>query len=331
MITRRSLILALSAGAFAAPFIVRAQPRRPLPRIGILAAGNQEATARLFRSFLNALKDLGYFEGKDIVFDSRYADGRLDRLPALAAELMARKVDIIFAPTSPAVRAAREVAGAKPIVFAVVNDPVERGLVASLERPGGNITGVMNSASGLAARRLQLLKEAFPSVAHVAIAISREPGATNEVGGQIREVQQAAAAMGIETMPIEIRSRQSFDDASDVLGRWKANALSCLDSSVNWSNRTVLTEFAAKIRLPAIYPSGDYVQAGGLMSYGAEAEFNYRQAATFIDRILKGANPAELAVESPGKLELVINQKAAGRNGISVPRAFLKKADRVIL
>ncbi|MDB5811905.1 MAG: hypothetical protein JWN94_4027 [Betaproteobacteria bacterium] len=331
MVTRRNLVLMLASSVFGAPVMTFAQPRQATRRVGVLAAGSQVDTEKLFRGFLNGLKDLGYFEGKNIAFEARYADGSLNRLPALAAELVARKVDIIFAPTSPAVRAAREAAGTTPIVFAVVNDPVERGIVASIARPGANITGVMNSGAGIAVRRLQLLKEAFPATSRIAIVISRDPGATNEVVGQISEVQQAAAAAGMETMQIEIRSRKSFDDAAAVLSKWKAGAMSCLDSSVNWANRDVLTEFAAKMKIPAIYPSRDYVEAGGLMSYGADADWNYKRAATYVDKILKGANPAELAVEGPGKFELVISQKASIASGASLQPAFLKKADRVIL
>jgi putative tryptophan/tyrosine transport system substrate-binding protein len=331
MVTRRKLVFALGAGMLAAPFTALAQPRQVVYRVGFLAAGSQTATANLYQAFRNSLRDLGYIAGQNIAFEARYADGRLDRLPALAAELGKLKLDIVFAPTSPAVRAVRQVTDTLPIVFAVVNDPVERGLVQSAARPGGNTTGVMNSGAGLAGKRLQLLKEAFPGVGHIAVAFSRDPGATNDVVTQIKDMQQAAAGNGMETMPIEIRSRNSFEDASEILAKWRANGMSCLDSSVNWSNRDVLIEFAARMQLPAIYPSRDYTEAGGLMSYGADATWNYRRAATLVDKILKGAKAGELAVESPGKFELVINKKVAGALKTPLSSAFLKKADRVIL
>lgn len=330
MITRRRLVLVLGTGALAAPFITLAQPRERIYRVGLLGTGSQSNGVNLYAAFAQGMQDLGYVEGRNIVLERRFADGKLDNLPALAAELMQKKVDVIFAPSSPAVRAAKQAAGTTPIVFAVVNDPVERGFVASLAHPGGGITGITSVGPGLSAARLHLLKEAFPRISHVAVAIAREPGVANQIAAQITEVGAAAKASGMAMLSIEIRSRNSFDDATAVLRKWHADSITCLDTSVNFFNRDVLTEFAAKIKLPAIYTSREFVEAGGLMSYGSNAEWNYRRAATYVDKILKGAKPAELPVEAPTQFELAINQKTAKALGIQFPAAILQKADRVI-
>lgn len=262
MVTRRNTLVALGAGMLAAPFGAFAQ-RQQMARVGILASGSQSGSASLYGAFVQALKDLGHVEGKTIAFESRYANGDLDRLPALAAELIKRNVDILFAPNSPAVRAARQAAVTTPIVFAVVNDPVERGFVANLARPGGNITGVMSIAPGLNNQRLQMLKDLAPKISHLAVAIAREPNATSQVSAQIDLVRRAAESNGMDMLSIEIRSRNSFVEASEILRKWRVDSMSCLDSAGIFYNRDVLIEFAASMKLPAVYPSSEYVEAGG--------------------------------------------------------------------
>lgn len=330
MNARRRLVLALGAGALTAPWVAIAQPKGRVYRVGLLAAGSQLNSINLYDAFANGLRDLGYVEGKNLVLERRFAGGKLDTLPALAAELAVKKLDVIFAPGSPAVRAVKEAAESTPIVFAVVNDPVERGFVASLTKPGGRITGVTSVERGLSVTRLHLLKEAFPRISHVVVAIAREPSVAGQVAAQIGEVTQAAKTNGMQVLAMEIRSRNSFGDASEVLRKWRADGMSCLDSAGNFYNRDVLTDFAAKTRLPAIYTSREYVDAGGLMSYGANAEANYRRAAGYVDKILKGAQPADLPVETPTKFELALNGKTAKALGITFPSGILEKADRII-
>jgi putative ABC transport system substrate-binding protein len=329
MVTRRNLVISLAAGALAAPFAGRAQPAR-LFRVGILATGNRRGGAHLYGAFIQALKDLGYVEGESIAFESRYADGNLDQLPGLAADLIHAKVDVLFAPNSPAVRAARQASVTTPIVFAVVDNPVARGFVNSLAQPGGNTTGVISIAPKLDTERLQALKQAVPQASHLAMAIAREPSSTMQVSAQIAGLRHAAESNGMDMLSIEIRSRKSFDEAADLLRKWHADVMSCLDSAYNFYNRDLLIEFAAKMKLPAIYPSSEYVEAGGLMSYGANTEWNYRHAAIFIDKILKGEKPSALAVEAPTSLELALNAGTAKRLGLHFPAALLKKANRLI-
>jgi putative ABC transport system substrate-binding protein len=313
----------------AAPVAVFAQ-REQLFRVGILASGSQRGSANLYGAFVQSLKDLGHVDGKTITFESRYADGNLDRLPALAGELIKSNVDILFAPNSPAVRAARQVAVTTPIVFAVVTDPVGRGFVTSLAHPGGNITGVMSIAPGLNSQRLQMLKEASPKISHLAVAIAREPSATSQVSAQVNEVRRAAETNGMDMLSIEIRSRKSFVEASDILRKWRVDSFSCLDSAVNFYNRDVLIEFAASMKLPTVFPSSEYVESGGLMSYGANTEWNYRHAAVYVDKILKGAKPGGLAVKAPTRLELALNRKTAKDLGLQFPAALLQKANRLV-
>ncbi len=323
MITRRNVILSLGAGAVIAPFAAFAQ-RQQMARVGILASGSKSASANLYGAFVQALKDLGHVEGSTIAFESRYANGDLDRLPALAAELIKRNVDILFAPNSP-YRAARQAAVTTPIVFAVVNDPVERGFVANLARPGGNITGVASIAPGLNIQRLQMLKEVSPK-----IPTSRSPSPASRMPrAGYRPDHLAGSARQKPTAWICCRSRFAAAtrslSASEILRKWGVDSLSCLDSAGIFYTRNVLIEFAASMKLPAVYPSSEYVDAGGLMSYGANTEWNYRHAALYVDKILKGEKPGGLAVEAPTRLELVLNRKVAKELGLYFPRHCCKR------
>lgn len=330
MMTRRRLVLTLGAGALAAPFMAIAQPKPRIYRVGILGTSSQTGGAHLYEAFTHSLQELGYVAGKNVTFERRFADGNLEKLPALAAELAVKKLDVVFAPGSPAVLAMKQAAGTTPVVFAVVTDPVSRGFVASLEKPGGSITGVTSVGPGIGSKRLQLFKEAFPKASRVAIAITREPNVTQQIAKQMSEMHAAAKANGLEALPIEIRSRKSFADATDVLRKWHADGISCLDTAVNFFNRDMLIEFSAAMKLPAIYTSREFVDSGGLMSYGANTERSYRRAASYVDKILKGAQPAELAVEAPAQYELAINQKTAKALGFELPGAIVQKADKLV-
>ncbi len=334
MITRRKLLLSLGAGLIAAPFASAAPLRYSTLRystlrIGVLYVGSHADAAGSHRVFTQALAEQGFIEGKNVAFEVRLAGGDFSKLPLLANELVERKVDLIFAPASQAARAAQAATVATPIVFASVNDPVGRCLVANLARPGGNLTGVANSVPGLMGRRMQLLRQVSPQLAQIAVAIAREPGAAAPVAAEINDAQRAASLIGINMLPIEIRSRRSFDEAGDVLTKFGANGLSCLDSAVNCFNRSVLAEFAEKLELPAIFPGCEYVAAGGLMSYGVSADATYRHAAQYVGKILNGAKPGELPVETPAKLDLAVNRNTAKALGLQLPSTLLEKADRV--
>lgn len=329
MITRRKLLLALGAGLAGAPFASAAQLRQTVHRIGILEVGNHVDAANSRRIFTRVLAELGYVDGANVALELRFARGEIGRLPNLARELVDRRVNLIFAATNEAARAAQSATSDTPIVFAFVSDPVGRGLVASFAQPGGNLTGVTSSVPGLMMRRLQLLKQASPELAQVAVAIAREPGAAGPVAAEIGAAQRAASSAGINLLPIEIRSRRSFEDAGEVLTRFRANGMSCLDNAVNTFNRGMLTEFAGEMKLPAIFPSSNYAAAGGLMSYGVNVAATYRQAAAYVGKILKGAKPGDLPVEAPAKLELAVNQDTAKALGLQLPASFLESADRV--
>ena len=326
MMKRRKLLIALGAGALAASLASFAQQQQKVYRVGILGTGTAASFSSYYEAFSQGLGELGYVEGKNISIERRFADGNPDRLPALAAELVQQKVDVIFASNTSSVQAARQVTGTIPIVFAVVGNPIGAGFVASLARPGGNITGASGIQWELSAKRLQILKEAFPNVSRVAVVVSSEP----VVATQFAEVQRAAKILGMEVMSIEVRRRDDFEQGFTLLRKWRADSIYVAESPTNAFNSKLLAEFAAKIRLPAAYASKQYVEAGGLMSYGANYEALYRRAATYVDKILKGAKPADLPVELPTKFELVINMKTAKALGIKIPDAIRLRADEVI-
>ena len=323
MKTRRQLLVALGAGALAAPFQSLAQQQQKVRRVGSLNSG---APNELTEAFTLAHRELGYVEGKNVLIERRFAEGRLDRLPALAADLRERTVEVIVSGGTPASQAAKEAAGKIPIVFVNASDPVGMGFVASLARPGGNITGISNIGHELTAKRLQLLKEAFPKSSRVAVFVTSDP----IVASHAPEIQRAVKALAIEVLSVELLRPDGFEQALALLSKWRADSMYFLETADHFVNRKLLAEFAAKIRLPAIYPARQYAEAGGLMSYGANYEANFRRAAIFVDKILKGAKPADLPVELPTRFELVINMKTAKALGITISKELLFRADRVI-
>ncbi len=276
-------------------------------------------------ALIQGLRQLGYVEAKNVTFEYRYAESVFDRLPAMAAELVQQKVDLIFVNNTPPALAAKHATATIPIVFGAVASPVERGLVASLARPGGNITGTTNITGDLSAKRLQIVKEVFPKTSRIAVVNSNQ-GTTL----QFREVQRAAHTSGLHVTTIELSRRQDFEQQYALMRDRRADALYPLDNPINGQLRHLLVEFAAKYRLPAIYGSAQYPEAGGLMSYGADITANFRRAATYVDRILKGAKPADLPVEQPSKFELVVNIELAKNLGFRFPTSVLARADRVI-
>jgi putative ABC transport system substrate-binding protein len=305
--------------------IAEAQQPAGIPRIGFLFLSTASVQSARVEVFRQRLREVGYVEGKNILIESRYADGKLDRLPDLAAELVRLKVDVIVT-TGLAVSAAKTASSTIPIVFAAAGDPVGSGLVASLARPGGNITGLSLMLPDLDGKRLELLKESFPKVARVArLWVSGTRGNLF-----FTEMEATAKALGVKLQSLEVRGLDDFDSAFARAKRDGAQALITNDHPlVNIRQRQVL-DFTAKNRLPAIYPTSEFVEAGGLMSYAPNYTELYRRAADFVDRILKGAKPADLPVEQPTKFEFIVNLKAAKQIGLTIPQKVLARADKVI-
>ena len=306
--------------------VAQAQQPAGIPRIGILIAPSASFFSARVEAFRQRLRELGYVEGKNIVIEYRYAEGKLERLPDLAAELVRLKVDVIVT-AGPAILAAKKASATIPIVFAAAADPVGSGLVSSLARPGGNITGLSVMAPDLDGKRLELLKEAFPKVARVAF-LWQSGGTRGNLA--LTDMEAAAKALGLKLQSLEVRSLDDFDSAFARAKRDGAQALITTPSPlINTQQRQVL-DFAAKNRLPAMYPTSEFVEAGGLMSYAPNYADLCRRAADFVDKILKGTKPADIPVEQPTKFEFIVNLKTAKQIGVTVPPNVLARADRVI-
>jgi ABC-type uncharacterized transport system substrate-binding protein len=313
--------------AFVLGFAAEAQQPKKLYRIGILFVGSSSFYATWIDVFRQGLKELGYIEGKNITIDYRYAEGKADRLPSLAAELVGLKVDVIVSSSTPSVLAVKKATSTIPIVFVSISDPVASGLVASLARPGGNITGLSIVAVELSGKRLELLKEAVPSVTRVAFLWD---SANPAQAPQWKEAQAAAQALRLQLQSLEVRSSNDFDSAFEAALRDRAQALVTTPAALLGAHLKRIVEFAAKNRLPAMYGNPQFVDAGGLMSYAPDYSAQYRRAATYVDKVLKGAKPADLPVEQPTKFEFVVNLKAAKQIGLTIPPNVLARADRVI-
>jgi len=326
---RRVFIAVVTGSLLAAPLATEAQEAPKVARIGYLAA-NRAAGLHLQEAFLQGLRDLGYVEGRNLVIELRDAGGNLDRLPALAAELVALKVDVIVAPSTVAAPIAKQATKTLPIVFALVADPVGSGLVTSLARPGGNVTGLSVPATEIVGKRLELLKQAVPGVSRVAVLW--QPGSADERAqrDQLKEAEVAARALGMRLQFVEARGPGDFDRAFSEMVRARAAALILLGHVGFFSERRHLVGLTAKNRLPAVYAAREFVDAGGLMSYAVNFQDVFRRCAVYVDKILKGAKPGDLPVEEPTKFELVINLKAAKALGLTMPPSLLQRADRVI-
>jgi putative ABC transport system substrate-binding protein len=282
---------------------------------------------RWLEAFRQGLRELGYVEGQNIAIESRWTEGKDDRLPGLAADLVRSKVDVIVAETGAATRAAQQATRTIPIVMSTVNDPVGSGLVASLARPGGNVTGLTIMSPDLVGKQLELLKEVVPKVSRVALLRHPDNPAS---AAQLREAQAAAQALGVRLQTLEARSPQEIDGAFAAMTRERAGALLIIPDTLFWSQRRQIVELAVKRRLPSMRMGEAYAEAGGLMSYGPSYLDLERRAATFVDKILKGANPADLPVAQPTKFELVINLKTAKAIGLAIPQPLLQRADQII-
>jgi putative ABC transport system substrate-binding protein len=324
---RRPLRCCVALTAFLLCVVLCAEAQQPtkIPRIGFLFLSTASVQSARVEVFRQQLRELGYVEGKSILIEYRYADGKLDRLPDLAAELVRLKVDVIVT-TGLGVSAAKKASATVAIVFAAAGDPVGSGLVSSLARPGENITGLSLMLADLDGKRLELLKESFPKVARVArLWVSGTRGKLF-----FTEMEATAKALGIKLQSLEVRGLDDFDSAFARAKRDGAQALITNDHPlVNVRQRQVL-DFTAKNRLPAIYPTSEFVEAGGLMSYAPNYTELYRRAADFVDRILKGAKPADLPVEQPTKFEFTVNLKTAKQIGLTIPPNVLARVDRVI-
>jgi putative tryptophan/tyrosine transport system substrate-binding protein len=324
---RKTVIgFALTALLLALSYSVSAQQPTKVPRIGYLTADSRSAQADVRAdAFREGLRELGYVEGKNIVIEWRQAEGKLDRLPALAAELVRLKVDIIFTGGPTATRPVKDATTTIPIVMTQDSDPVGNGFIASLARPGGNITGLSNLAQEISGKRLEILKEVVPKLSRVAVlGMSTNPG--NSLS--LRETELAAGALGVQIQYLDIRDSKDIDAALRTASKGRADAVLVLNFPGNISRG--MPELAVKNRLPAIYYGSTIVDRGGLMSYGASITDLDRRAAMYVDKILKGAKPADLPVEQPTKFELIINLKAAKQIGLIIPPNVLARADRVI-
>jgi putative ABC transport system substrate-binding protein len=302
------------------------QPAR-IPRVGILAGASASNVSPRVEAFRQRLRELGYVEEKNIVIEYRYAEGKRERLPDLAAELVRLKVDVIVAFSPAAILAAKKASPAIPIVFASVGDPVGDGLVSSLARPGGNITGLSAMSPDLDGKRLELLKEAFPKVARVAFLW---PSGGTRGNLTLTDMEAAANTLGLKVLSLPVRGLDDFESAFARAKRDGAQALITTPNSLIITQQRQLLDFAAKNRLPAMYPTSEFVEAGGLMSYAPNHADLWRRAATYVDNILKGAKPADLPVEQPTKFELVINLKTAKALDLTIPQSVLYRADKVI-
>ncbi len=324
---RRRQFITLLGGAAAWPLAARAQQAAKVYRIGFLSAGAEVRPSKPWSIFVNGLRELGWIEGKNIVFDRRHADNRLDRLPELATELVRLDVDVIVTVGTLAPLAAKRATTSIPIVMMNAGDPVGSGLVASLARPGGNVTGMSLMAPDLGGKRLELLKETLPRLSHVAIIWN----AANPYSALVfDETLGAAKKLTVEIQSLEVRSPGDFDGALATTMRNRVDALVIVEDPLTFNHLNKVAEFCADNRLAAIYGLREFADAGGLMTYGASNADLFRRSVEFVDKILRGFKPSDLPVQQPTKFELVINLKAAKAIGLEVPPVLLARADEVI-
>jgi putative ABC transport system substrate-binding protein len=310
----------------AAPLTTGAQPAGKVPRVGFLFYGSS-GPSRELDAFRQGLRELGYVEGQNITVEYRFASGQIERLPELAAELVRLKPDVIVTPGTPASLAAKQATRTIPIVFAGVADAVGAGLIGSLARPGGNVTGLTSVSAELGGKRLEILKNVAPKASRVAVLYN--PADRSNVL-LLKELQEAAPALGLALQPLEVRGATEFEAAFVAMTRERAHALFGAAGILTFEHRKTVVDLAAKTRIPTMWGHRQFVDVGGLMSYAVNFYDQIRHAATYMDKILKGAKPGDLPVEQPTKYELVINLKAAKALGLTMPPAVLARADEVI-
>jgi putative ABC transport system substrate-binding protein len=319
-------IVTLTLSLLGVPLPADAQPSAKVARIGYLLGTTQEQEP-LLEAFLEAMRALGYVEGRNLVMEYRAAEGQYERLPALAAELVRLPVDVLLVVTTPAALAAKQATTTIPIVMLGVGDPVASGLVASLARPGGNVTGVTSLQHELTGKRLELLKAVLPTVSRVAI-LWNPANPVHAVG--VREAEVAAQALGVQLHLVEARGPEAFDRTFTAMTSAHAGALLVLGDALVFEHRRRLAELAVRSRLPTMHNIRPFVEAGGLMAYGPSTRDLRRRAAVYVDKILKGAKPADLPVEQPMKFELVLNLKTADALGLTIPPTVLFQATEII-
>ncbi len=325
---RVAFTLTLALSLLAAPLAADVQQEGKVHRIGVLIPTSPSAGARYLKAFQQGLHERGYIERKNIIIESRYTEGRIDPLPELGADLVRLKVGVIVTRGQQATRVAQKASGTIPIVFAGLgSDPVEIGLISSMARPGGNVTGLTSLAPELNGKRLELLKEVFPKVARVAF-LWRIGSFSGE--RHFKEAEAVAGELGMRLHSVGVREPDDLERGLEAARRAGAQALTSTPSPLFTTHRVRIATLATKNRLPAIYPSTEFVEAGGLMSYGPDDLEYWRRAATYVDKILKGAKPGDLPVEQPTKFELVINLKTAKALGLKIPQSILVRADEVI-
>jgi putative ABC transport system substrate-binding protein len=327
MNNRRRLIIVMFASLLGVPLASLGQQPAKVARIGFLEASTPSAIAARVEAFRQGLRDLGYVEGKNVVIEYRYAEGNFDRLPALAAELVRLNVNVIVTGGPTAIPAAKAATTAIPIVMAFDTDPVGSGFAASLAKPGGNITGLSTLAPELSAKQIELLKEIVPKLARVAVlGTASRPGSAHA----LREVENAAKALKVQVQFQDVVDPKGIDAAFLAARKGSADAVLVLGSPLFNANRMELTELASKSRYPVIYDRAEFVEAGGLMTYSVSLADLARRAATYVDKILKGAKPGDLPIEQPTKFDLVVNMKTAKALGIKIPNSVLAQATKVI-
>ena len=329
MITRRKLIITLGAGTLVSPLSSLAQPSTKIWRVGYLSQRHLDFVDAdyVYGSFRQGLRELGYVEGKNLVIEWRSAEGKIERLPELAVELVRLKVDILATGGNPAAQAAQKATTTIPIVMISLADPVGDGLVKSLARPGGNSTGLSNMSNDLGPKLLEMLRGMAPKVTRVAVLVNPSNAANT---ASLKNVQAAAQRVGIKIQPVEASTPQEIANGFAAMNRQNVGALIVQREAFFQQQKNQTAELAAKQRLPSIGAYSEYVEAGGLMSYGQNIRENYRRAATYIDKIFKGANAGDIPVEQPTKFEMVINRKTANALGLKIPNSMLVQATKVI-
>ena len=327
MISRRKFIGVLAGGAFASPRESKAQQPGKVWRIGLLGSSVRPPDGAPPAALRQALQELGYVDGTSVSYFGRWAEAKRDRLPVLAAELVGLKVDLIVTLGGAAAEAAKEATSTIPIVLVGGGDPVGTGLIASLARPGGNVTGITDQATELSAKRLELLKEAIPKASRIAVLWNADNRAMRL---QYQEIEKAARVLGVTILPLGVREPDDFSVAFAAMTRERPDALFLVTDVLTNLNRRRILDFAATDRIPAMYEFGFLVREGGLMSYGPDAADGFRRAAVYVDRILKGAKPGDLPVEQPNRYYLLVNLKTAKTLGLTIPQSILLRADEVI-
>ena len=325
--SKKILSIALATLILASVHLAEAQQPKKVYRIGYLSAASAEADKNRFAAFQRGMRELGYIEGKNIDIEQRYVAGQFEKIPELAAELVRLKVDVLVVYGDSAILAAKNATSTIPIVMTVHPDPVGDGIVASLARPGGNVTGLSDLHTVLVTKRLEILKEVVPSASRIAVFFH---AANPTLLRQLKDIQDIAPAFRVTVLSVPVTGPDDFDRAFTMMRKERAAGLMVLGSPLIGIHRRQILDLAAKSRLPAIYTVRENPDAGGLMSYGANFHELWRRAATYVDKILKGVKPADLPVEQPMKFELVINLKTAKQIGLTIPPNVLARADKVI-